>query len=198
MNADAEKEEGTQPLVLVDEQDLQTGVGGKMDVHRRGLRHRAFSVFAFNRDGELLLQRRAETKYHSGGKWANTCCGHPGPEEQTGNAAERRLLEELNETVPLTCFGTVSYHADVGSGLTENEIVHCYAGSMNTLPASPNPAEVIETRFVSLDDLAQEIREAPDRFAVWLQIYLIRYPELVRSAMTTIRSGPPGATASKG
>lgn len=81
-------------VILVDEADRAFSHGGKLQIHEEGLLHRAFSIFVFNDAGECLIQKRASGKYHSAGKWANSCCGHPRPGEPTAKAAGRRLTEE--------------------------------------------------------------------------------------------------------
>ncbi|WP_316013264.1 isopentenyl-diphosphate Delta-isomerase [Roseobacter sp. HKCCA0434] len=152
----------------------------KLDVHRRGLRHLAVSVFAMHR-GETLLQRRALSKYHSGGLWSNACCTHPAWNEDAEHCARRRMREELNiEVVGLQRLGSVRYRADVGSGLTEDEEVAMFAVELprRALPA-PNPDEVAEVRWTGWDALEREIAQDPARFTPWLSIYLSRHREMV-------------------
>lgn len=150
---------------------------GKLEAHRLGALHLAISVFVF--DGPLLLiQRRAFSKYHCGGLWANTCCTHPHWGETLPAAARRRLREELGFELALTETRTVEYEADVGGGLTEHERVSMYVGAADRhrLAVRPNPAEVCETRWVSAGDLKAEVTETPDIFTPWFRIYLERYP----------------------
>ncbi|MBD3679576.1 MAG: isopentenyl-diphosphate Delta-isomerase, partial [Rhodobacteraceae bacterium] len=145
----------------------------KLEVHQRGLRHEAVSVFVLD-GGRILLQRRALEKYHTPGLWANTCCTHPDWGEAPLDCAIRRLDEELGITglAPLHR-GQVEYRADVGGGLTEHEVVEIYtAQTGNSLKINPNPAEVMDTRWITLADLRAEIAEAPERFTPWLRIYL--------------------------
>jgi isopentenyl-diphosphate delta-isomerase len=124
----------TENVVLIDEADAALGEGEKLEVHRRGLLHRAISVFAFNAEGELLLQRRALSKYHSGGLWTNTCCGHPPPGEATADSARRRHGEELGigcgELEPA---GTLRYRAQLAD-LVENELDHLLVTHVADLP----------------------------------------------------------------
>src|SRR3954454_12531817 len=128
-------------VVLIDEADATLGVGEKLSVHRSGELHRAFSVFAFNARGELLLQRRALTKYHSGGLWTNTCCGHPRPDEATADAARRRLFEELGVGCgELEPAGVLRYRAQIAD-LVENELDHLLVTAVSEEPR-PDPEKV--------------------------------------------------------
>ena len=153
-------------VVLIDEADAALGEGEKLDVHRQGALHRAFSVFAFNAAGELLLQRRALSKYHSGGLWTNTCCGHPRPGEATEDAARRRLFEELGMTCgKLVPGGVYRYRAEI-MDLVENELDHLLLTEVSDTPR-PNPDEVVEWRFIALDDLSSWLDERPQDFTAW-------------------------------
>ncbi|SER84864.1 isopentenyl-diphosphate delta-isomerase [Tranquillimonas rosea] len=145
----------------------------KLEVHRRGLRHKAVSVFVMRGD-ETLLQRRALSKYHTPGLWANACCTHPLWDEPAELCARRRLREELGLTglspVP---HGRVEYRAPVGDGLIEHEVVDLFVAEAGpaTTPI-PNPDEVAETRWMTLDSLGEEIAATPEKFTPWLRIYL--------------------------
>lgn len=145
----------------------------KLEVHRRGLRHKAVSVFVLAGD-HVLIQRRALTKYHTPGLWANTCCTHPRWDEPPQDCAHRRLREELGITgLDLTVAGQVEYRADVGGGLTEHELVDIFvAEAPGDLHLAPDPAEVAEVAWVYLADLGAEVARAPERYTPWLQIYL--------------------------
>ena len=117
-------------LILVDERNRATGSGGKAAIHRAGLLHRAFSIFVVDERGRILLQQRNPQKYHSGGLWANSCCGHPRPGERTVVAARRRLNEELGVTSDLS-FGFFSrYRTELDNGMHENEFVYVYFGPL--------------------------------------------------------------------
>lgn len=154
---------------------------GKMAAHRQGVLHVAVSIFLVSR-GRLLIQRRAKGKYHCGGLWANTCCSHPHWRELPADAATRRLNEELGiADVPLTPCDELVYRADVGAGLVEHEHVHLFRGDPPAdLAIGPNPDEVMETRWISYEDLRDEIGRSPARFAPWLRIYAERRPDLMR------------------
>ncbi len=165
-------------LILVDERNRKTGEGEKLAVHREGRLHRAFSIFLFDASGRILLQRRSIAKYHSGGLWANTCCGHPRSGEQTLPAAHRRLGEELGAVAVLAYGFRARYKAALDHGLTENELVYVYGGRFDGSLAL-NPDEVSETAIASLDDLVADAAARPERYAYWLRHYLARHaPEL--------------------
>lgn len=148
----------------------------KMEVHRRGLRHKAVSVFVMA-GRQVLIQRRAAAKYHTPGLWANTCCTHPHWQEAPIDCAHRRLQQELGiSDLMLQPVGQVSYRADVGGGLTEDEEVDVFiAHSSTDLPLSLNPDEVQASRWVDLDLLLHETRDNPAAYTPWLRIYLSEY-----------------------
>lgn len=158
-------------VILVDTADQTTGSAEKIDVHRRGLLHRAFSVIVWDSQGRQLLQKRAATKYHSGGVWTNACCGHPRPGESVKAAALRRLGEEMGFTCPLEWLGIVQYHANFENGLSENEVVHIFRGRYDG-PVTLDPAEAENYQWCALDRIQSDIEKAPDRFSVWFQRYI--------------------------
>ena len=143
------------------------GVAPKRTVHLLGLRHRAFSILLRDGAGRVLLQRRAPDKYHSGGLWANSCCGHPRPGEATPDAAVRRLHEELGVRAALTKVGTFTYRAVVGKTMIEHEIDHVFVGTAIG-EIAPDPNEVSATMWTSLDEVAAGLKKNPHRYAVWL------------------------------
>lgn len=157
-------------VVLVDQHDREVGTREKLEAHRAGLLHRAFSVMIFNSDDRLLLQKRHTGKYHSGGLWANSCCGHPRPKEDANDAAARRLHEEMGFVTTLTFLGSLLYRADVGSGLIEHEFVHIFHGRHDG-PVRPDPKECDAHRWVELPVLLNEMQTAPLAFAVWFNRY---------------------------
>jgi isopentenyl-diphosphate delta-isomerase len=162
-------------VVLVDEyghdlfdQDSRLSTMEKLEAHRHGLLHRAISVFIFNDSNELLLQKRAATKYHSPGKWSNTCCTHPSPGESPLIAAQRRLKEEMGLEVTLTEAFTFLYRADVGNSLTENEFDHIFFGISKQNP-NPNSTEVSDWNWITIEALKKELIRNPEEYSPWLR-----------------------------
>ncbi|MCB0697118.1 MAG: isopentenyl-diphosphate Delta-isomerase, partial [Chitinophagaceae bacterium] len=147
-------------VILVNEQDEWMGLADKMQAHKDGLLHRAFSVFVFNSNNELLIQQRADHKYHSPGLWSNTCCSHPRKGESTYAAAHRRLKEELGFDCDIEKAFAFRYKADVGNGLIENEYDHIYTGYTDKVP-NINPDEVKDYEFVPVNTLLQRVEEDP-------------------------------------
>jgi isopentenyl-diphosphate Delta-isomerase len=146
---------------------------GKLEVHQRGLRHKAVSVFVVD-GARVLIQKRAAGKYHTPGLWANTCCTHPRWDEEAATCAIRRLREELGITgLYPTYAGRVEYRAEVGQGLVEHELVDIFVAEASPeLRVVPNPSEVEDVRWVDLYDLKAEVLRQPERFTPWLRIYL--------------------------
>lgn len=170
-------------VVLVDDVGVPIGEADKLEAHTEGWRHLAFSIFVFDAARRLLLQRRTLGKYHSGGLWANSCCGHPRPGEDVGAAAARRLAEELGLSCPLTELFTISYRVPVSGGLVENELNHVFVGSSDQAP-DPNAEEVMELEWVSPQLLPDRMASRPERYAEWLKVTL---PETLARMSTQIR-----------
>ena len=162
-------------VILVDAADRPIGFEEKLAAHRNGGRlHRAFSIFIFNRRGEMLLQRRSTRKYHFGGVWCNTCCGHPRPGELLEDSVHRRLREELGfDTELRKAFSFIYTAADAASGLTERELDHVFAGEFEGVPR-PRPEEIDELRWVACDDVVRDVAVRPERYAPWLAIAIER------------------------
>ncbi|HEY0679349.1 MAG TPA: isopentenyl-diphosphate Delta-isomerase [Chitinophagaceae bacterium] len=156
-------------VILVNEQDEQVGVMDKLEAHQQALLHRAFSVFIFNQQGEMLLQQRAEDKYHSGGLWTNACCSHPSPGEETAQAAQRRLQEEMGFSTSLIKIFDFTYKAEFENGLTEHEFDHVFLGIYNG-KIQPDPAEVQDYHYTSMDDLKIRMNDEPGAFTAWFHI----------------------------
>jgi isopentenyl-diphosphate delta-isomerase len=161
-------------VILVNEADEALGLMEKMAAHEQGMLHRAFSVFLFNDRGELLLQQRALSKYHSGGLWTNTCCSHPRDGETNLQAAQRRLLEEMGVQVPLEHRFQFIYKAHLDQGLTEHELDHVFTGTFNGVP-QPDPNEVESWKWMSMDDLQADITYNPQQYTAWFKIILNAY-----------------------
>jgi isopentenyl-diphosphate Delta-isomerase len=163
-------------LILVNENDEQVGTGEKLQVHRDGRLHRAFSIFVFDSLGRLLLQRRAASKYHSGGLWSNTCCGHPRPGETVEAAARRRLREEMNFDCELRPHSSFIYKAELDNGLVEWELDHILVGAYDQDPV-PNRQEADDWQWIGMDELRREVGERPESFTYWLKAALDKMAE---------------------
>ena len=161
----------TEYIVLVDQNDNPIGTAEKIQAHREGLCHRAFSVFIYRKYPQiaLLLQKRAEEKYHSAGLWTNTCCSHPRPNEDIIEAGQRRLREEMGIDTSLKSVGKFHYTADFKNGLTENEIDYVLIGTLKNETFHPNPREVQAYRWITLDELKQELVTHPAQFTAWFK-----------------------------
>ncbi len=161
-----------QTLILVNEQDEETGQLSKMAVHEQGLLHRAFSVMLYRRNPkgklEFLLQKRHPAKYHCGGFWTNTCCGHPSPGETALEAATRRLFEETGIAGDLTPAGTFRYVARFANGLTEHELDHVFSAPYQDMPKDFNRTEITEMKWVSEHALETALLETPYLYTPWL------------------------------
>ena len=172
----------TEHVVLVNLEDVAIGTMEKMEAHRQGILHRAFSIYLFNDKGELLLQKRADTKYHSGGLWTNTCCGHPRPNEATEPAAHRRLKEELGMTAVLTEYNSFIYKAHLDHGLIEHELLHIFIGKTVPFPI-PNAEEVSDWRFQETTFLQKDILLRPHLYTEWFKITLPMFLEKAPSVL---------------
>ena len=165
-------------IILVDEQDNAIGTMEKMEAHRRGVLHRAFSVVLFNSSGELLLQRRADNKYHSGGLWTNTCCSHPLPEESIHDAAQRRLKYEMGISLKPEFAFKFIYKTPLNKSLIEHELDYVFIGTFDGNPVI-NKEEVSEWKFMSLSELKKDIQLYPEMYTVWFRL-IVDHP-LMRS-----------------
>lgn len=158
-------------VILVDENDSQIGISEKLEAHQAGKLHRAFSIFVFTSAGQLLVQKRAEAKYHCGGLWSNTCCGHPSPGEATGAAAHRRLQEEMGFDCPLEEIYEFTYEVKFDNGLSEREYNHVLVGRSDTAPRV-NPAEVDDWKWVDPRALRDEMKVNPEAYTYWFRVSL--------------------------
>jgi len=163
-------------IILVDENDNPIGTMEKMEAHRRGLLHRAFSVILFNSNGEILLQKRSSKKYHSGGLWTNTCCSHPSPDESIKDASRRRLMQEMGiDLQPEFAFRFI-YKTDLDNNLIEHELDHVFIGAFDGIPVI-NREEVDEWKFVNLQSLRIDMERSPESYTEWFKL-IISHPEL--------------------
>ena len=165
-------------VILVNERDQPQGTMEKMEAHQKAVLHRAFSVFIFNQNNELMLQQRALHKYHSPGLWTNTCCSHQRMGEDSVSAGMRRLREEMGFETALTFKGSFIYKAPFDNGLTEHELDHILVGHYDGQPQI-NPDEVASWRWISMEDLKKDIGQNPDLYTVWFKIIFEKYCELI-------------------
>jgi len=155
-------------VILVDENDNEIGTEEKMKAHQEGKLHRCFSIFVFNSKDELLLQKRAKSKYHSGGLWSNTCCSHPIPGEPIEKTVHQRLKEEMGFDCELKEIFSFTYKAKLDNNLFEHEYDHVFIGNFDGKP-TPNPEEVDEWKWVDLEELKKGIQENPDNYTYWFK-----------------------------
>ncbi|HMQ01075.1 MAG TPA: isopentenyl-diphosphate Delta-isomerase [Cyclobacteriaceae bacterium] len=162
-------------VILIDENDNEIGLMEKLEAHQKGLLHRAFSVLIFNSKGELLLQKRADGKYHSAGLWTNTCCSHPLPNENMADACKRRLKQEMGiEVKPVYAFKFL-YKIKLDNGLTEHELDHVYFGVYDDEPYL-NEDEASDWMFVNIEALKTDMQQFPEKYTHWFQL-IIFHPE---------------------
>lgn len=161
-------------VILVNEKDQPVGQMEKMEAHQKGLLHRAFSVLIFNSSDQVLLQKRASSKYHSGGLWTNTCCSHPRPGETVLEAANRRLMEEMGMTADLTERFHFIYKTDLDNDLVEHELDHVLVGQSDDLPKL-NPEEAEDFKYIDLETLKEELKSSPENYTIWFKIIMVAY-----------------------
>ena len=168
-------------VVLVNENDEPQGLMEKIEAHEKALLHRAFSVFVNNDKGEIMLQQRALSKYHSPGLWTNTCCSHQRHDEDSLSAAHRRLNEEMGISSDLTEAFTFLYKADMGNGLTEHELDHVIVGVCDQEPLV-NDEEVADWAWVNLDDLKRDLADSPEKYTAWFKIVFDQFYEHIQAS----------------
>ncbi|MEP2774269.1 MAG: isopentenyl-diphosphate Delta-isomerase [Fulvivirga sp.] len=156
-------------VILVDTKDNAIGQMEKLEAHKKGALHRAFSVLIFNDKGEMLLQKRAESKYHSGGLWTNACCSHPRPDEDTAQAAKRRLQEEIGLDITPRFVYKFIYKTDFNNDLIEHELDYVFIGEHNGAP-NINKDEVSDWKYMAINDLKKDITAHPEQYTVWFKI----------------------------
>jgi isopentenyl-diphosphate delta-isomerase len=157
-------------VILVDEKDSEVGVGEKLKVHQEGKLHRAFSIFIFNSKREMLLQKRAKSKHHSGGLWTNTCCSHPEPNKNLKSEAKRRLKEEMGIDCDLKEIFSFVYKANLGN-LTEYEFDHAFVGKFDGTPIL-NKEEAEDWKWIKPEELKRDIKENPEKYTYWFKLIL--------------------------
>lgn len=162
-------------VILVDEQDNAVGTMEKLEAHRKGILHRAFSILIFNSQGQLLLQKRSLEKYHSGGLWTNTCCSHPFPGETLEQATQRKLKQEMGIDLQPEFAYKFIYKASLDNDLIEHEYDSVFTGLYDGKPAI-NKDEVADWKFVDISSLKQDIAENPDRYTYWFKL-IVNHPE---------------------
>lgn len=161
-------------VILVDENDNPLGEMEKMEAHRKALLHRAVSVFLFNNDNKLLLQKRAFGKYHSPGLWTNTACTHPYVNESNEEAVIRRLKEEMGISVDgVRKLFDFIYKESFENGLTEYELDHVFVGFSDELPVCDSN-EVSDFDYVDLDEVLERVKSSPNDFTVWFKAIIER------------------------
>lgn len=156
-------------LILVDKNDRQIGTEEKMKIHEQGKLHRAFSIFIFNSKGEMLLQKRAKIKYHSGGLWTNTCCSHPRDGEILEDAVHRRLQEEMGFDCELKKESSFIYKVKLDHGLTEHEFDYVFTGKFDG-EVKPNPEEADGFKWITIEELKKDLKSHPENYTEWFKI----------------------------
>jgi isopentenyl-diphosphate delta-isomerase len=172
-------------LILVDEHNRAVGTAGKDAVHRAGLLHRAFSIFLVDSERRIVLQQRHPRKYHSGGLWANSCCGHPRPGERTIAAAARRLDEELGVTSALAFGFYARYQCQLDNGMKENEFVYVYFGPL-AAHLRPDPAEISAVDFLTVAEIGRRIKREPAAHTCWLKHYFHHHADEIARLATEV------------
>ena len=172
-------------VILVDKDDRSIGTMEKMEAHRKARLHRAFSVFIFNRRGEMLLQQRAANKYHSAGLWTNACCSHPRPGEDTKEAAIRRLREELGFTTTLEKSFDFTYRSEFENGLTEFEFDHVFIGVYDA-DIHPNKEEVSDYCFQAPAEIRAGLQSHPGKYTSWFHLAFPLVSEKVKGLCAKI------------
>ncbi len=167
-------------VILVNENDEQIGLMPKMEAHEKAVLHRAFSVFIFNFNNELMLQQRAAHKYHSPLLWTNTCCSHQRDGETNIEAGTRRLQEEMGFTTSLKETTSFIYKAPFDNGLTEHELDHIMIGYYEQAPVI-NPDEVEDWKWMPLENVRTDIAAQPELYTVWFKIIFEKFYEHINT-----------------
>jgi isopentenyl-diphosphate delta-isomerase len=177
-------------VTLVDACGAAIGTSEKHQAHRLGLRHAAFSVFLVDSAGRLIMQQRHPAKYHSGGLWANSCCGHPRPGEAVAVAAARRVNEELGVRVPLQPGFRTAYRSQLDNEMIENEIVSVFFGRLTTAVV-PNPVEISQIRAMRPSEVVEDLRSSPRKYTYWLRHYFAKHGDaIIRNCACLLAAAP--------
>src|SRR5690606_7296807 len=158
-------------VILVDEQDNAIGVMDKMEAHQKGILHRAFSIIIFNSKGEMLIQKRAFSKYHSGGLWTNACCSHPLPEETMKEATRRRLNYEMGIDLEPDFAYKFIYNIPLDKNLIEHEFDHVFTATYDGTPVV-NSEEVEDWKFMNVSSLKEDVQANPNQYTHWFKLIL--------------------------
>ena len=166
-------------VILVDKNDTQIGLMSKLDAHKKGILHRAFSVFVLNNNNEIMLQKRAYNKYHSGGLWTNTCCSHQREGENTIEAGKRRLLEEMGFETELKIITSFIYKVEFENGLTEHELDYLLIGKYLKSPVI-NKQEVADWKWMKIELIADDIKLNPNNYTSWFKIIFDKFQNKIK------------------
>ena len=166
-------------VILVDKNDTQIGLMSKLDAHKKGILHRAFSVFVLNNNNEIMLQKRAYNKYHSGGLWTNTCCSHQREGENSIEAGKRRLLEEMGFETELKIITSFIYKVEFENGLTEHELDYLLIGKYLKSPVI-NKQEVADWKWMKVELIADDIKLNPNNYTSWFKIILDKFQNKIK------------------
>lgn len=166
-------------VILVDKNDTQIGLMSKLDAHKKGILHRAFSVFVLNNNNEIMLQKRAYNKYHSGGLWTNTCCSHQREGENTIEAGKRRLLEEMGFETELKIITSFIYKVEFENGLTEHELDYLLIGKYLKSPVI-NKHEVADWKWMKVELIADDIKLNPNNYTSWFKIIFDKFQNKIK------------------
>lgn len=164
-----------QQVILVDENNNEIGIEEKILAHKKGSMHRAFSIFIFNRENELLLQKRAKSKYHSSDLWSNTCCSHPRPGMNIFSEMKSRLMAEMGFICEINWAFDFTYISKFDNNLIENEYDSVYIGYFNGNPI-PNENEVSDWKWENLGKISTLIKLYPEKYSTW---FIIALPKVI-------------------
>lgn len=179
----------TEFVVLVDKEDNPIGKEEKLEAHLKGSLHRAFSLFVFNSSKQLLIQKRSALKYHTPALWSNSCCSHPRPGETPFSAAKRRISEEMGFACNIRHLFSCYYYVKLNNKLIEHEKNHIFIGNYDGEP-NPDPKEVSDWKWLTIDKLTEEIKASPDQFTPWFLLIMKRYSSRIGDALIELQPAP--------